>query len=579
MTQIHTIAHLLERVAGLCCIEFQVHRNGKPIIATRSFCAGVDASHTQSVIARFAPHAEPFQIELQPDGATICGMPLDKTQGTRNWLIALVPAHGQDRMDQDVMPLLRSLIKILKDRSADKDEIDELAVALDHSFEELALYRRLQKSFGTGTLSFSGLSDTLARIRGLVNADVVSIHFPADPDRNITICGPDPHEGMDIHAFVHDLNTHIVKVGTTDENNYISLHNASCDPVFSSISKHPFRLMAARSVFNDHTYGWLGALSFNLNASFNRSHLNMLQAAATNAAILAANNHLLGGLEGLTAQVNAFKHNLTLGPGKSLTRTDARGRQTGDFLEESFNQLSQSIEATKTLMMRSTQMATLGQMAAVFAHEIKQPVCVLDGLIQIAQLKGTGPGQADGYQGMAKSVRRINRIIKRFESFARPNEQRMAPVQFNRIAWEVYQFVKPQLEANNIEGSFVRTAGLPEIMGDAQSLQQAVLNLVSNAIQSMESNNGQGSELQLRTYYQDHQVCLEVIDNGQGIPEALMDKIIEPYFTTQPPDKGTGLGLSVVTDIVEQHSGRLDIKSWPGNGSRFTIKIPAHIEK
>lgn len=574
MTGLKDIRPFLETIAKVCGIEFHVYHNGCACLSTTSFSTGIRESERQSAMAGFALHAKPFHAALQSDGAAICGVPLTNPHGHRSWLIALVPNNGQHRAEQDVMPLLRSLGETINDRWQHQQEIDEFATALDHSFEELALYRRIQKSLRTGTLSSKQMLEILSRLRDILQADLVFGHFPTASDLNATVTDPGLHEKLDLETFTPELIKNISNIKADIEDNHFIVNNSLSDPFFAPLCRRPFRLMAARSVHNDQTHGWIGVVSFNYYAFFKRSHLNIVQAAASQAALAGANRHLLKGLEGLTTQVQAFKQEISNEPDPYVSTTSPGGRPTDEFLNKALNDLSDSIAATKALMLRSTQMATMGQMAAVFAHEIKQPICALDGFIQIAKLKQTDPGQSEDLKMMGKAVRRITRIVQRFESFSQPHESEEKPVSLNIIAREVYQLVTPQLEYKKIEGRFQRATDLPEIIGDAQSLQQAVLNLVSNAIAAMESNNGQRSELRLTTYRQGRYACLDVTDNGHGISEELVGKITAPYFTTKSSGKGTGLGLSVVTDIAKQHNGRLEIDSTPGKGSRFTLKIP-----
>jgi signal transduction histidine kinase len=501
-------------------------------------------------------------------------MPLGEARDTRSWLTAIVPPHWRGCIEEEVMPLLRSLTKMLEDHQGCQKETGELAAALDQSFEELALYRRMQQSLRTGTLSSCEMSEIMTGIREILGADIVFGHFPNAPHLNVTICSPGLAVRLDAEAFTRELVRIIFKIKSPEEGNYFIVNNSSNDPALAPMSARPFRLMASRAAHSDQTHGWLGVVSFDYYTFFKRNHLNMLQAAASQAALVGTNDYLLKGLEGLTTRVKVFKNELAGNVAGNHSSPDGGGLGPGQFLDEAFNNLSKSIEATKTLMMRSVQMATMGQMASVFAHEIKQPVCALDSLIQIAQLRQKDLAEKDDLEMMAKAVRRITQMVRRFESFSRPSDQEFKRLSLNIVAREVYHLVKPQLVFKKIDGEFQRTADLPAIRGNAQSLQQAVLNLVSNAIQALESNNGGPCELKIKTYRQGHQACLEVFDNGPGIARDLIDKVVEPYFTTKAADNGTGLGLAVVSDIVEQHKGRLDIESSPGKGSRFTIKIP-----
>jgi signal transduction histidine kinase len=111
---------------------------------------------------------------------------------------------------------------------------------------------------------------------------------------------------------------------------------------------------------------------------------------------------------------------------------------------------------------------------------------------------------------------------------------------------------------------------LPDVLGDANQLQQVFLNLMLNASQAMEGSGG----LTIVTRFQDPEVLVTVEDTGIGIAEENLDRIFDPFFTTKPVGQGTGLGLSVTYGIVEQHGGTIEVESRVGMGTRFTIHLP-----
>jgi signal transduction histidine kinase len=116
-----------------------------------------------------------------------------------------------------------------------------------------------------------------------------------------------------------------------------------------------------------------------------------------------------------------------------------------------------------------------------------------------------------------------------------------------------------------------RLGDIPPVVCSPSQVNQVFLNLVTNAVQAME--NGEGT-ITLTTRSEDGGVALEVADTGKGIPEDVLPKIFDPFFSTKEVGKGTGLGLSVSYKIVQQHGGRIDVESTPGVGSRFTVWFP-----
>jgi signal transduction histidine kinase len=112
---------------------------------------------------------------------------------------------------------------------------------------------------------------------------------------------------------------------------------------------------------------------------------------------------------------------------------------------------------------------------------------------------------------------------------------------------------------------------LPDIQCSPSQINQVFLNLITNAAQAIEDFG----EITLRTQtYDDHHVAVSIKDNGCGIPDEIMDKIRDPFFTTKDVGTGTGLGLSIVEEIVRAHGGRLEVESVPGEGSEFTVILP-----
>lgn len=579
MKAFSTITPLLECIANLSGIAFQVRHNGQVVISTSSFYTRIREDDLETAMTDCYSQAQPLHQTLDAYGVNMYGTLLTKSPAPPNWLIAIWPVHWQAPQQKATKSLLEALQDILKALLNGINEIEELATELDRNYEELALYRRLQQSYDTTAPSTSDMPEIISCLREVLAADMVFSYFPDTSDLNITIFSETLQEKPHLGTFAKNIVDGINALKRDNDNHYFIINNSSKESSLASIHKRPYRLMATQAEHNNHSYGWIGVVSFDFYRSFKRSHLNMLRAVASQAALICANTHLLEGLEGLTSQVKTFKNDLANSLSNPSADADTGSLNPGDFLDKAFGHLSKSIEATKALMLRSAQMATMGQLAAVFAHEIKQPVCALDGFVQIAQLKKYDDEQTQDFKRMAKAVRRMGHIIKRFESFTQPYQQQFESISLNQIAREVYHLMRPQIELKGIEADLNRAADLPQIMADAQGLQQAVLNLVSNAIQALESNNGHRPRLQITTYHDGPQACLDVEDNGPGIPEDLVGKVTEPYFTTKNAEQGTGLGLSVVADIIEQHDGRLEIESRPGSGSRFTIKIPAQTER
>jgi signal transduction histidine kinase len=332
--------------------------------------------------------------------------------------------------------------------------------------------------------------------------------------------------------------------------------------------------MAAQCRFNATSYGWIGAVSHDLENPFKRGQMRLLVNTAVQVAVLAANTELHQGLSQLTRRLEASKRMMAPEAAGDLCADHPESSCTVEYLDQAFDQMVHSLEAGKSLLAQSAQLAAVGQLATIFAHEIKQPLTVLSGLTQVGMKRGGDPEHQDNMALIAKSVDQMITMVKRFGSFSTPVRQQVHPVDLNSVTEEIFALIKHQLIIGEIDGELDLHNPLPAVMADKEGVRQVILNLVSNAIHAMESGNNGRHALRLRTYRDDAQVCLDVVDTGHGIDPAQIPKLFNPYYSTKSPEKGTGLGLAVAKEIMEQIGGRIDVHSLPDKGSSFTLRFP-----
>ncbi len=232
-------------------------------------------------------------------------------------------------------------------------------------------------------------------------------------------------------------------------------------------------------------------------------------------------------------------------------------------------------EATRQQLMRSEQLATLGQLAAGVAHEINNP---LSGVLTYIRLikrrleKKPENGDFNRYLDiMEKEVSRCGTIVRNLLDFARQSEPNLKSVNVNQIIHESLELVAHKLHIGNIEVE-KRYGDLPPIIADFAQLQQVFMNIIINAAEAME--NGGKLTIVTRIAPSDKMVEVEFTDTGKGIPAELLPRIFDPFFTTKP--KGTGLGLSVVYGIVNRHQGEIEVKSEVNKGTTFIIRLPVN---
>lgn len=236
---------------------------------------------------------------------------------------------------------------------------------------------------------------------------------------------------------------------------------------------------------------------------------------------------------------------------------------------------------SEDLMIQSSKMAALGKMAAGIAHEINNPLAVIGekaGWIKDL-LSEEDINRNPNYQEFEDAVRRIEyhvdrakKVTHRLLGFARRMEPLQEQVDINKVLNETVDFLENESRYRSIDIQIDPQPDLPGITSDSSQLQQVFLNIINNAIDAI----GKDGEIRIKTGYssKNHEVKIEITDNGPGIPKEDIDKIFDPFYTTKEVGKGTGLGLSIVYSIIEKLGGRIMVASELGLGTTFTIYLP-----
>jgi signal transduction histidine kinase len=255
-------------------------------------------------------------------------------------------------------------------------------------------------------------------------------------------------------------------------------------------------------------------------------------------------------------------------------------------------------EATQRLM-QSEKLASLGELAAGVAHEINNPVGyvssnlhtlqkylgIFDRVLDAPEVNNSDMAalkQKHKYAFIRDEVHtlmnetleglaRVKTIIQDLKDFARTNATAYSVAADIHIGLKsTLNIARNQLK-NRAEVSLF-LGNLPMVECSPSQIDQVFLNLIVNAAQAMPE--GKLGHIQIRSDCDEEKVWIEIEDNGQGMPPAVLEKIFDPFFTTKGPGKGTGLGLSVSRSIIQQHGGKLEVHSTVGVGTTFTITLP-----
>jgi PAS domain S-box-containing protein len=241
---------------------------------------------------------------------------------------------------------------------------------------------------------------------------------------------------------------------------------------------------------------------------------------------------------------------------------------------------------------RLDRLAALGEMSAVVAHEIRNPIAsIAAGVEYLASKMSKGSPEAEGATMIQSEIERVNRILEDILFVARPFKLNLSSEDLSNIITDVIQRCQPQIEESQVTVSTAYTPDLPLLKIDRQRLEQVFTNLIINATQAM-LNSGQypeERELSLQTSItpvpeetasqkagRPEEVTITIADTGPGIPADARQQIFEPFFTTKA--RGTGLGLAVARRIIEEHKGTIKIDSDEGKGTRFVITLPIQRE-
>ena len=255
-----------------------------------------------------------------------------------------------------------------------------------------------------------------------------------------------------------------------------------------------------------------------------------------------------------------------------------RNDEIGD-LGRNFNLMVQQLRESReeiellhrTQMSRAEHFATLGEVATGLAHEIRNPLAGIAGVIEIVgrDLPATSPAKAV-VKDVREEIAQINRILTDLLGTARPRAAELRTSDLNTTVEHAVMLARQQVMSRPIQIEFTPAANLLEVDHDSDQMHQVLLNLLLNAVQAIE---GPGQvKVVVSPATEGHDAVIIVSDTGCGISSRDLPNIFRPFFTTK--GNGTGLGLSLARRIVEEHHGQIDVKSSANKGTTFLVKLP-----
>jgi two-component system, NtrC family, sensor kinase len=230
------------------------------------------------------------------------------------------------------------------------------------------------------------------------------------------------------------------------------------------------------------------------------------------------------------------------------------------------------LRASRSQLVQAEKLASIGEMSAAVAHGLRNPLASLRAAAQFVRRHPASPASTEHLDAIIEEVDRLDRRISHLLSFSRPAPFHPGSESLPRLIDELLPAVATPMREQGVELDMALPAELPSVRVDPMQLEQAILEIVSNALDAMPA----GGRLRIGAFVAEGggpgSVVLEVSDTGGGIPEQVLPSVCEPFFTTR--QEGTGLGLAIAKRYVEQNGGRLEIASRSGEGTTVRLHLP-----
>ena len=235
---------------------------------------------------------------------------------------------------------------------------------------------------------------------------------------------------------------------------------------------------------------------------------------------------------------------------------------------------SQELERLRRQVAESQHLAALGRLAGLVAHEVRNPLSALKGLVQyLAKDYPPDSPKAEYAQAAVEEVDRLERVVSGLLDYTRPRQPRRLPLDLGELLGSTLAFMRDDPRSRGVEIKLDLDPELPQVLADPDQLRQVLLNLVVNALEALD---GRG-RLEISARRDGGKVVIQVDDSGPGLPGDDPEQVFDPFFSAK--ERGTGLGLAIARRIIEAHQGGISAGASPLGGARFTIELPLQGER
>ena len=278
--------------------------------------------------------------------------------------------------------------------------------------------------------------------------------------------------------------------------------------------------------------------------------------------------------------VSRFTHTLTslveattrVANGDLTIEIPAKGDLEIVELITAFNTMTKKLKESRDFLIQSEKMVAIGKLAGGIAHEINNPLGIILGFAQGMERRvAEGDPLRLPVTSIVREALRSKTLVQELLTFSRPIKKITEDFDLNSVIREAVILIEARAKTQNVQVRLDLAEGLPVIRGNKLQIHQVVINLGTNSMDAMKD----GGNLTLRTILKSrNDVCIEVSDTGCGISKDILPNIFDPFFTTKEIGKGTGIGLSIVYETINQHGGRISVKSEVGKGTTMYLCLP-----
>jgi len=495
--------------------------------------------------------------------------------------------------DRDTLQLLKKQISMLNG-SLDDIESDILREIGSTNYASLrqaiASYdiavQKLAENFKTEQFTINMLTEIGRRIeKVLSNSDLQTFLVLRRHEKNLII----QHDSSTFNIFMQTYSL-LKSSASTD----LSRYAASAEKLFAVYRDAKLleeELRTSASIIQTYTDTILQGEREDIDSLLKIS-MNLLMASLAIVIVIGAliNARLAATIAAPIKEIRKFAERVA---GGDFSQTlEVKGSQEFVSLADALNQMSVKLKDTVSSLelairnlhdkqgqlVEAEKLASLGRLAAGVAHEINNPLAIINekaGLMQDLLVMSADFEQKqniiDQIEGITGSVNRCRTITHRLLGFARRMDITIEPLNLNEAIRETIEFLKSDILTKSAHLDLNFAEDLPEIRSDKIQLEQVFLNLIKNAVDAIAT----GGEIAITTSRKDEEaVQVFISDNGAGIPKDKLNHIFEPFFTTKERGKGTGLGLFVSHAILRKLGSGIHVQSEAGKGTTFILDIP-----